>query len=110
MQRSARLLGREAVAHRGQSRREAWRAISVKVGSYCPRWENFRLTSEGQPTFTEKLRQDPKEFCGGGERDRSHRWVEACFPRRLVGLLSVSGKEPVGCVFGSGQRTGDWRN
>jgi phosphoglucomutase len=60
----AGLLCCEAVARRGKSLREQLQAISDKVGSYFPKRENFRLTPEVQQKFTEKLRQDPKEFCG----------------------------------------------
>jgi phosphoglucomutase len=60
----AGLLCCEAVAKRGKSLREQLKAISDKVGSYFPKRENFRLTPEVQQKFTEKLRQDPREFCG----------------------------------------------
>lgn len=60
----AGLLCCEAVAKRGKSLREQLNAISDKVGSYYPKRENFRLTPEVQQKFTEKLRQDPREFCG----------------------------------------------
>lgn len=60
----AGLLCCEAVAKRGQSLREQLKAISDKVGSFYPKRENFRLTPEVKQKFTEKLRQDPREFCG----------------------------------------------
>jgi phosphoglucomutase len=60
----AGLLCCEAVAKRGKSLREQLKAISDKVGSYYPKRENFRLTPEVKQKFTEKLRQDPREFCG----------------------------------------------
>lgn len=60
----AGLLCCEAVANRGKSLGEQLRAISDKVGSFYPKRENFRLTPEVQQKFTEKLRQDPREFCG----------------------------------------------
>ena len=60
----AGLLCCEAVAKRGKSLGEQLNAISDKVGSYYPKRENFRLTPEVQQKFTEKLRQDPREFCG----------------------------------------------
>ena len=60
----AGLLCCEAVAKRGKSLREQLSAISDKVGSYFPKRENFRLTPEVKQKFTEKLRQDPREFCG----------------------------------------------
>jgi phosphoglucomutase len=60
----AGLLCCEAVAKRGKSLCEQLKAISDKVGSYYPKRENFRLTPEVKQKFTEKLRQDPREFCG----------------------------------------------
>ena len=60
----AGLLCCEAVAKRGKSLGEQLKAISDKVGSFHPKRENFRLTPEVQAKFTEKLKADPREFCG----------------------------------------------
>jgi phosphoglucomutase len=60
----AGLLCCEAVARRGKSLGEQLKTISNQVGSYHPQRENFRLTPEVKEKFTEKLQQDPKEFCG----------------------------------------------
>ena len=60
----AGLLCCESVAKRGKSLGEQLRIISNQVGSFFPKRENFRLTPEVKAKFTEKLRQDPKEFCG----------------------------------------------
>jgi alpha-D-glucose phosphate-specific phosphoglucomutase len=60
----AGLLCCEAVARRGKSLGEQLKAISDKVGSFYPQRENFRLTPEVKAKFTEKLRSDPREFCG----------------------------------------------
>jgi alpha-D-glucose phosphate-specific phosphoglucomutase len=60
----AGLLCCEAVAKRGKSLGEQLKAISNQVGSFYPQRDNFRLTPEVKAKFTEKLRQDPKEFCG----------------------------------------------
>jgi phosphomannomutase len=60
----AGLLCCEAVARRGKSLGEQLKTISDKVGSYYPKRENFRLTPEVKAKFTEKLRSDPREFCG----------------------------------------------
>jgi phosphoglucomutase len=54
----AGLLCCEMVARRGKSLGEQLNALYNQVGSYHPRRENFRLT--------EKLRFDPREFCGRG--------------------------------------------
>jgi phosphoglucomutase len=60
----AGLLCCESVARRGKSLGEQLKAISDKVGSYYPQRENFRLTPEVKAKFTEKLKSDPREFCG----------------------------------------------
>ena len=60
----AGLLCCEMVARRGKSLGEQLKAVSNQVGSYYPQRENFRLTPEVQAKFTEKLRSDPREFCG----------------------------------------------
>jgi phosphoglucomutase len=60
----AGLLCCEAVAKRGMSLVEQLKAISNQVGSFFPQRENFRLTPEVQAKFTEKLKSDPREFCG----------------------------------------------
>jgi phosphoglucomutase len=60
----AGLLCCESVANRGKSLGEQLKALSNQVGSYYPKRENFRLTPEVKEKFTEKLRSDPREFCG----------------------------------------------
>jgi phosphoglucomutase len=60
----AGLLCCEAVAKRGKSLREQLKEISNQVGSFFPQRENFRLTPEVKTKFTEKLKSDPREFCG----------------------------------------------
>jgi phosphoglucomutase len=60
----AGLLCCEAVARRGKSLVEQLRTVSNQVGSFFPRRDNFRLTPVVKEKFTEKLRQDPREFCG----------------------------------------------
>jgi phosphoglucomutase len=60
----AGLLCCEAVARRGISLGDQLKEICNQVGSYYPKRENFRLTPEVKEKFTEKLRFDPKEFCG----------------------------------------------
>ena len=60
----AGLLCCEAVAKRGKSLGEQLKAISNQVGSFYPQRENFRLTAEVKTKFTEKLKSDPREFCG----------------------------------------------
>jgi phosphoglucomutase len=60
----AGLLCCESVARRGKSLLEQLKVISNQVGSFFPRRENFRLTPEVTSKFTEKLKSDPREFCG----------------------------------------------
>lgn len=43
---------------------EQLKALCNQVGSYYPQRENFRLTPEVKEKFTEKLRSDPRDFCG----------------------------------------------
>jgi phosphoglucomutase len=62
----AGLLCCEMVARRGKSLGEQLKALSNQVGSYYPKRENFRLTPEVKAKFTEKLKSDPREFCGHG--------------------------------------------
>jgi phosphoglucomutase len=60
----AGLLCCEAVARRGKSLGEQLKAVCNQVGSYYPERQNFRLTPEVKAKFTEKLKFDPREFCG----------------------------------------------
>jgi len=60
----AGLLCCEMVAKRGKSLGDQLKALCNQVGSYHPQRENFRLTPEVKEKFTEKLRSDPREFCG----------------------------------------------
>jgi len=60
----AGLLCCEMVACRGKSLGEQLSDLFVKVGSFYPKRENFRLTPEVKEKFTGKLRSDPKQFSG----------------------------------------------
>ncbi len=60
----AGLLCCEMVASRGKSLGEQLRALGNQVGSFFPKRENFRLTPEVKAKFTEKLKSDPRDFCG----------------------------------------------
>jgi alpha-D-glucose phosphate-specific phosphoglucomutase len=60
----AGLLCCEMVARRGKSLGQQLRELFVKVGSFYPTRENFRLTPEVKGKFTEKLRLDPHSFGG----------------------------------------------
>jgi len=60
----AGLLCCEMVAKRGNSLGEQLKSLCNQVGSYYPRRENFRLTPEVKEKFTDKLKVDPRDFCG----------------------------------------------
>ena len=60
----AGLLCCEAVARRGKSLGEQLKVLCNQVGSFFPQRENFRLTPEVKGKFTEKIRVDPRDFCG----------------------------------------------
>jgi len=60
----AGLLCCEMVACRKQSLGRLLQELFVKVGSFYPMRENFRLTPEVKEKFTEKLRLDLQDFAG----------------------------------------------
>lgn len=60
----AGLLCCEAVARRGKSLGAQLNDLFVKVGSFYPLRENFRLTPEVKEKFTSKLKSDPRELSG----------------------------------------------
>lgn len=60
----AGLLCCEMVATRGKPLSRQLAELFAKVGSFYPQRENFRLTPEVKAKFTEKLRQEPREFFG----------------------------------------------
>ncbi len=60
----AGLLCCEMVARRGKSLGKQLQELFVKVGSFYPRRENFRLTQEVKEKFTGKLGSEPREFFG----------------------------------------------
>jgi phosphoglucomutase len=83
------------VAKRGKSISAQLEELFDKVGSFYPVRENFHLTPEAKAKFTEKLKVDTTELGGRKVQRRSHRRFEAGARRRLLGLLPVSGTEPV---------------
>jgi phosphoglucomutase len=60
----AGLLCCEMVARRRKSLAVRLRELFVKVGSFYPQRENFRLTRGVKEKFTEKLEQNPRDFFG----------------------------------------------
>jgi phosphoglucomutase len=96
----AGLLCCEMVARRGKSLGEQLKALCNQVGSYHPRRENFRLTSEVKGKFTEKLRLDPREFCGRGVREVVRTdGLKLVFEDGSWVCYRLSGTEPVVRVY-----------
>jgi alpha-D-glucose phosphate-specific phosphoglucomutase len=60
----AGLLCCEMVARRGKPLGDQLKELFVKVGSFYPKRENFRLTREVKAKFTGKLGQHPTDFSG----------------------------------------------
>jgi phosphoglucomutase len=60
----AGLLCCEMVARRGKTLTQQLHELFVKVGSFYPRRENFRLTPDVKAKFTGKLGQNPHDFFG----------------------------------------------
>jgi alpha-D-glucose phosphate-specific phosphoglucomutase len=60
----AGLLCCEMVAGRGKPLGPQLQDLFVKVGSFYPQRENFRLTPDVKAKFTEKLGQNPRDFFG----------------------------------------------
>jgi alpha-D-glucose phosphate-specific phosphoglucomutase len=96
----AGLLCCEAVAKRGKSLGEQLKEISNQVGSFYPQRDNFRLTPEVKTKFTEKLKSDPREFCGHkvsevGRKDG----LKLVFDDGSWVCYRLSGTEPVVRVY-----------
>lgn len=103
----AGLLCCEMVARRGTSLGEQLKALCNQVGSYYPLRQNFRLTAEVKAKFTEKLRFDPREFCGHDV----HRVVRTdglklIFEDRSWVCYRISGTEPVVRVYSEARSEG----
>jgi alpha-D-glucose phosphate-specific phosphoglucomutase len=60
----AGLLVAEMVATKGKNLKALLEELFVKVGSYYPNRENFRLTPEVKEKFTKKVKNDPVELEG----------------------------------------------
>jgi alpha-D-glucose phosphate-specific phosphoglucomutase len=90
----------EMVARRGKSLSKQLAELFVKVGSFCPQRENFRLTPEVKEKFTEKLRSDPHEFFGRkvGEVVRKD-GLKLVFGDGSWVCYRLSGTEPVVRVY-----------
>ena len=96
----AGLLCCEMVAHGGKSLGKQLSELFVKVGSFCPQRENFRLTPEVKEKFTGKLRSEPREFFGRkvGEVVRKD-GLKLVFEDGSWVCYRLSGTEPVVRVY-----------
>ncbi len=96
----AGLLCCEMVARRGKSLGTQLQELFVKVGSFYPQRENFRLTQEVKEKFTEKLRSEPRDFFGRkvGEVVRKD-GLKLVFQDGSWICYRLSGTEPVVRVY-----------
>jgi len=90
----------EMVARRGKTLGQQLQELFVKVGSFCPQRENFRLTPEAKDKFTGKLQSEPREFFGRkvGEVVRKD-GLKLVFDDGSWICYRVSGTEPVVRVY-----------
>jgi alpha-D-glucose phosphate-specific phosphoglucomutase len=96
----AGLLCCEMVARRGKPLGEQLKALCNQVGSYYPQRQNFRLTPEVKEKFTEKLRFDPREFCGRGVSEVVRKdGLKLVFEDGSWVCYRLSGTEPVVRVY-----------
>lgn len=103
----AGLLCCEMVARRGKPLGQQLRELFNQVGSFYPQRENFRLTQEVQGKFTEKLRQEPREFLGRriSQVVRTD-GLKLLFEDGSWICYRLSGTEPVVRVYSEARSTG----
>jgi len=96
----AGLLCCEMVARRGKPLRQQLQDVFVKVGSFYPQRENFRLTPEVKAKFTKKLEQNPRDFFGRKVKEivRTDGMKLICEDSSWV-CYRLSGTEPVVRVY-----------
>ena len=96
----AGLLCCEMVARRNQPLKRQLDALFVKVGSFYPKRENFRLTPEVKAKFTGKLALNPRDFCGRQVKEvvRTDGLKLICRDGSWV-CYRLSGTEPVVRVY-----------
>jgi phosphoglucomutase len=96
----AGLLCCEMVARKGKSLDQQLQELFVKVGSFYPQRENFRLTPEVKEKFTEKLGQNPSDFFGRTVKEvvRTDGLKLICEDGSWV-CYRLSGTEPVVRVY-----------
>jgi alpha-D-glucose phosphate-specific phosphoglucomutase len=96
----AGLLCCEAVAKRGKSLSSQLKELFVKVGSFYPLRENFRLTPEVRGKFTDKLRVDPQNFSGQRVREAVRKdGLKLVLDDSSWVCYRLSGTEPVVRVY-----------
>ena len=96
----AGLLCCEMVARRGKSLGTQLHELFVKVGSFYPMRENLHLTPEAMAKFTEKLRLNPKSFCGGQVKEVVRKdGLKLVLADGSWVCYRVSGTEPVVRVY-----------
>jgi len=96
----AGLLCCEAVAVRGKSLSRQLEELFVKVGSFYPLRENFRLTPEVRGKFTDKLRVDPQNFSGQRVREAVRKdGLKLVLDDSSWVCYRLSGTEPVVRVY-----------
>jgi alpha-D-glucose phosphate-specific phosphoglucomutase len=98
----------EMVARRGKTLGKQLQELFVKVGSFCPQRENFRLTPEVKAKFTGKLQSEPHEFFGRkvGEVVRKD-GLKLVFEDGSWVCYRVSGTEPVVRVYSEAANAGE---
>ena len=84
--------------------------LFVKVGSFYPLRENFRLTKEVQATLTKKLREEPREFSGRkvAEVVRTD-GLKLVFEDGSWVCFRLSGTEPVVRIYSEARSEADLR-
>ncbi len=104
----AGLLVAEMVAARGKSIAAQLHDLFVKVGSFYPRRENFRLTEDIRRSFTKKLQTDPAEL-GGRKVKQTVRTdgLKLVFDDGSWICYRLSGTEPVVRVYTEAKNEND---
>ncbi len=96
----AGLLCCEMVARRGKPIMAQLRDLFVKVGSFFPLRENFRLTPEVKQKFTTKLEQHPRELFGRKVSETNRKdGLKLVFADGAWLCYRLSGTEPVVRVY-----------
>jgi alpha-D-glucose phosphate-specific phosphoglucomutase len=87
---------------------EQLKKLFVKVGSFYPLRENFRLTEEVKAQLTKKLREEPREFSGRkvAEIVRTD-GLKLVFEDGSWVCYRLSGTEPVVRVYSEARSEGD---